>query len=77
MKKVVKRVEGNTGKVVGDPVKYNKDATEWMNEQDAENNADKEMNAPKLNFSSRALGPPTTMYDDQGDAVQDKILGRK
>lgn len=72
--KPIKRVEINSGKVIGKPVKYDKDATEWMNEKDADNQAEKELDAPKLNFSSRTLDPPETMYQDQGDSVQSRIL---
>lgn len=74
--KPIKRLDRSKG-IVGKPVKVSKDKDNWEASQEAEEEQDKDEDSPLLNFSSRPKDPPRTTYDDKGDVVQNKILGRE
>ena len=74
--KPIKRLDRSKG-IVGKAVPVNKDKTNWEASQEAEEEQDKDEDSPLLNFSSSPKDPPRTTYDDKGDVVQKKILGRE
>lgn len=76
MAKKIKRLKKSKG-IVGKPIKVDKSKSNWDASKDAEEKKDKKDDSPLLNFSSRSMDPPKATYDDKGDGVQNKILGRE
>jgi hypothetical protein len=74
--KKIKRMERSKG-IVGKAVPVDKSKTNWGVAQEAEEEQDKDEDAPLLNFSSKPRDPPKTNYQDYGDVVQRKILGKE
>ena len=74
--KPIKRLETSKG-IVGKPVKVSKDKSNWDASREAEEEQDKDEDSPLLNFSSRPKDPPKINYQDYGDVVQRKILGKE
>jgi hypothetical protein len=73
--KPIKRLDRSKG-VVGKPVTVDNSKTNLEISQEAEEEQDKDEDAPLLNFSSQQKDPPKTNYQDYGDVVQRKILGK-
>jgi len=74
--KKIKRKEKSDG-IVGKPIKVDKLKNDFkMIEDLEEEEAEKDDGEPKLNFSRMAMDPPKINYQDYGDVVQKKILGR-
>ena len=64
--------------IVGKPIKIDKNKNNWDAAKEVEDEEqDKDEDSPLLNFSSRAKDPPKTNYQDYGDVVQKKILGKE
>jgi hypothetical protein len=76
--KKIKRLERSKG-ILGKAVPVDKNKTNWEVAEEAEEEQDKDEdeNAPLLNFSSKQRDPPKTNYQDYGDVVQRKILGKE
>jgi hypothetical protein len=74
--KKIKRKDKSDG-LVGKPVKVDKLKDDFKMIGDLEEKeAEKDDGQPKLNFRRYSMDPPTVNYQDQGDSVQKKILGR-
>ena len=75
--KKIKRKKRSHG-IVGKAVPVSKDKGNWQAAVEADE-AEQEMDdgSPLLNFSSSPKDPPKTNYQDYGDVVQKKILGRE
>ena len=74
MKKIKRKEESNG--VIGKAVPVDKSKLDLMNAQEAEEDQDQDEDSPLLNFSCNSKDPPRTTYQDYGDSVQSKILGK-